>query len=161
MCEKKEYVKLWLSYGTYFQSYTPEEIGNLVLAMLAYKDTGEEPVFQGNERFIWPAIRRDMNEAREAQEAAAERSRENGRHGGRPRKTISIVANDENPAGFSETQKTIRTKDKDNGHCQGQGQGQGLVDARAREKFAAADRLLAKIISDVKQEAAEEEEYPI
>ena len=62
MSAKKEYVKLWLSYETYFQSYTPEEIGNLVLAMLHYKDTGEEPAFQGNERFNWPALQRDIDE---------------------------------------------------------------------------------------------------
>ena len=45
MSGKKEYVKLWLSYETYFQSYTPEQVGNLVLAMLAYKDAGKEPEF--------------------------------------------------------------------------------------------------------------------
>lgn len=120
MSVKKEYVKLWLSYETYFQSYTPEEVGHLVLAMLRYKDTGEEPVFQGPERFIWPAVRRDINEARDAQEAAAERARENGRNGGRPRKLPA----EENPAGFLETQETAWTKDKEKG--QGQGQGQGV-----------------------------------
>lgn len=121
MSEKKEYVKLWLSYGSYFESYNPEEIGNLVLAMLSYKDSGKEPEFQGAERFIWPAIKRDINEARLAQEAAAEQSRENGRRGGRPRKT---AGEEENPSGFSETQETARTKDmeKGQGHCQGQGQ---------------------------------------
>ena len=41
MSDKKEYVKLWLSYEAYFQSYTPEEVGRLVLAMLRYKNTGE------------------------------------------------------------------------------------------------------------------------
>ena len=71
MSEKKEYVKLWLSYGSYFESYSPEEIGNLVLAMLSYKDSGKEPEFQGAERFIWPAIKRDITEARLALEAAA------------------------------------------------------------------------------------------
>ena len=154
MSAKKEYVKLWLSYETYFQSYTPEEVGNLVLAMIRYKDTGEVPVFQGNERFIWPAVQRDIDEAAEAQEAAADRARENGKSGGRPRKASSGPQADENQAGFSETQKTTRTKDKDidKGHSQGQGQGQET----AREKFAAADRLFAKIMSDVKREAAEE-----
>lgn len=121
MSDKKEYVKLWLSYGTYFQSYSPEEIGHLVLAMLAYKDTGEEPDFQGPERFIWPAIRRDINEAREAQEAAAAQARENGKKGGRPR---TRTEEPENPVGFFQTPDNPRTKDIDNdkGHLQGQGQ---------------------------------------
>jgi len=157
MCEKKEYVKLWLSYRTYFQSYEPEEIGRLVLAMLDYKDTGEEPAFQGNERFIWPAIRRDIDEACGAQEAAAERSRENGKHGGRPRKppAPASLLGEENPAGFSETQKTIRTKDKDmdKGHCQGQGQGQGQGNSTGY--FAEIDRLFEQIMSECRQETAE------
>ena len=158
MSARKEYVKLWLSYEAYFQSYTPEEVGNLVLAMIRYKDTGEAPVFQGNERFIWPAVQRDIDEAAEAQEAAAKLSREHGMKGGRPRKTSSGTQEDENPPGFSETQKTTRTKDKDidKGHSQGQGQGQET----AREKFAAADRLFAKIMTDVRREAAEREEAP-
>ena len=71
MGEKKGYVKLWLSYETYFGAYTPEQVGNLTLAMLAYKNDGTEPEFYGPERFIWPAIRRDIDESRAAQEAAA------------------------------------------------------------------------------------------
>ena len=139
MSAKKEYVKLWLSYETYFQSYTPEEIGRLVLAMLHYKDTGEAPVFQGNERFIWPAVQRDIDEACEAQEAAADRARENGKSGGRPRKAPLESLPDENQVGFSETQKTTRTKDKDidKGHCQGQGQGHA---GEGRQGAAASSR---------------------
>ena len=167
MSAKKEYVKLWLSYETYFEPYTPEEIGNLVLAMLRYKDTGEEPVFQGNERFIWSAVRRDIDEAQEAQEAVADRARENGKGGGRPRKASPETQADENPAGFSETQKTTRTKDKDkdNGHsqCQGQGEGQGHPSDHDREKFAAVDRLFAQILAEVKEEAEAQREidYPL
>ena len=52
MGEKKGYVKLWLSYETYFGAYTPEQVGNLTLAMLAYKNDGTEPEFYGPERFI-------------------------------------------------------------------------------------------------------------
>lgn len=141
MSAKKEYVKLWLSYETYFQAYTPEEIGNLVLAMLRYKNTGEAPVFQGSERFIWPAVRRDIDEACEAQEAAADRARENGKNGGRPRKIPAESQADENLAGFSETRKTIRTKDKDidKGHSQGQGHtGEGRQWAAASGRRPAA-----------------------
>ena len=155
MSARKEYVKLWLSYETYFQSYTPEEIGNLVLAMIRYKDTGEAPVFQGNERFIWPAVQRDMDEASEAQEAAAEKHRECGRKGGR-RREEALPAGAEKQNAPSITNLPPRTKDIDKGHSQGQGQGQET----AREKFAAADRLFAQIISDVRQEAAERENAP-
>lgn len=119
MSGKKEYVKLWLSYQTYFQSYTPEQVGHLALAMLAYKDTGEEPEFYGPERFIWPAIRRDIDEAQLAQDAVARQARENGKKGGRPRKS-PMEADGENPPGSSETQETTWTKDIDKGHRQRQ-----------------------------------------
>ena len=165
MSGKKEYVKLWLSYETYFQSYTPEQVGNLALAMLAYKDTGEEPEFYGPERFIWPAIRRDIDEAQAAQDAAAQQARENGKKGGRPRKIPEGLPFEdpiENPPGFSETRETTWTKDKDkdNSHRQGQeqeqGQGQRQTPAWAREKMAAADRLLAQLMREAKEEAARE-----
>lgn len=149
MSEKKEYVKLWLSYGTYFQSYSPEEIGNLVLAMLAYKDSGKEPDFQGPERFIWPAIRRDMNEARQAQEAAAEQHRLCGQKGGRPARKEA----EENQIGSGESNLPPRTKDididKDKGLRQGQvregtaplpagsaGSRRGAAGRRRKEKFS-------------------------
>ena len=112
MGEKKGYVKLWLSYETYFGAYTPEQVGNLTLAMLAYKNDGTEPEFYGPERFIWPAIRRDIDESRAAQEAAAEQHRACGRLGGRKRTDPSP----ENQIGSGETNLPPWTKDKDKGH---------------------------------------------
>ena len=171
MSGKKEYVKLWLSYETYFQSYTPEQVGNLVLAMLAYKDVGKEPEFYGPERFIWPAVRRDIDEAQAAQDAAAQQARENGKKGGRPRKepeALPFADPFENPPGFSETQETTWTKDivKDNSHRQGQGQEQGQgkekekeytqAPAWARENMSTADRLLAQLMREAREEASRE-----
>lgn len=162
MSGKKEYVKLWLSYKTYFESYTPEQVGNLVLAMLEYKDTGKEPEFYGPERFIWPPVKRDIDEAQAAQAAAAQQARENGKKGGRPRKVPKVPAEPpDNPSGFSETRETIWTKDidKDNGHGhshsqgQGQGQGQGQTPAWAREKMAAAERLVRQLLEEGRAEA--------
>jgi hypothetical protein len=153
MGEKKGYVKLWLSYETYFAAYTPEQVGNLTLAMLAYKNAGTEPEFYGTERFIWPAIRRDIDESRAAQEAAAEQHRACGRLGGRKRTDPSP----ENQIGSGETNLPPWTKDKDidmdYGHGQGEGQGEGP--AWAREKMASADRLLAQLMREAREEAAE------
>lgn len=61
MSEKKEYVKLWLSYADYFTPYSDGEVGRLVLAMMEYRASGVEPKFNGNERFVWPAIKRDID----------------------------------------------------------------------------------------------------
>lgn len=120
MPDKKEYVKLWISYKSYFESYSAAEVGRLVLAMIEYRESGASPEFSGSERFIWPAIRRDIDESIKAQESAAEANRENGKKGGRPKKPNKTEENPKNPFGFSESEKSHgqgqRTKDKDNGH---------------------------------------------
>lgn len=119
MLEKKEYVKLWVSYESYFEAYSAAEVGRLVLAMIKYRMSGVEPEFSGSERFIWPAIKRDLDESLKAQEAAAEVHRENGKKGGRPPKPNKpdvFSENQKNQIGFSESEKS---------HGQGQGQGKG------------------------------------
>lgn len=93
MSEKKEYVKLWVSYRTYFEEYSAAEVGRLVLAMIEYKLSGAAPEFSGSERFIWPAIKRDIDEANASMEENSEKNRENGRKGGRPKR--------KEPIGFS------------------------------------------------------------
>ena len=121
MAESKEYVKLWLSYEDYFREYDDESIGAIVRAMLAYRKNGEQPQFEGPERFIWPAIQRDIDESIKAQEAAANACRENGKKGGRPPKASGFSEtkeNQKNQSGFSETKKS---------QGQGQGQGQGVI----------------------------------
>ena len=101
-----EYLKLWMSYADYFQPLGDAEVGRLVLAMMKYKSTGVEPEFSGNERFVWPAIRRDIDEAKAAQERFEEKQRDNGKNGGRPPKTQAFS---EKP---TETQKTQAFSEK-------------------------------------------------
>ena len=126
MAESKEYVKLWLSYEDYFREYDDESIGTIVRAMLAYRKNGEQPQFEGPERFIWPAIQRDIDESIKAQEAASNAYRENGKKGGRPPKASGFSEtkeNQKNQSGFLETKKS---------QGQGQGQGQGVISRAKR-----------------------------
>lgn len=58
----KSYIKLWDSYESYFEPFCAAEVGRLVLAMMQYKSSGVEPKFSGSEKFIWPAIKRDLDE---------------------------------------------------------------------------------------------------
>ena len=58
----KSYIKLWDSYESYFEPFGAAEVGRLVLAMMKYKSSGVEPEFSGSEKFIWPAIKRDLDE---------------------------------------------------------------------------------------------------
>ena len=134
MAESKEYVKLWLSYEDYFREYDDESIGMIVRAMLAYRKTRDQPQFDGPERFIWPAIQRDINESIKAQEAAAGAYRENGKKGGRPSKAVGFSetkGNQKNQSGFSETKKS---------QGQGQGQGQGHIPPKSPSTGDAFER---------------------
>lgn len=119
---EKEYVKLWVSYEAYFEPLNPEEVGRLALAMLKYKAHGGEPSLSGNERFVWPAIRRDIDAQTEAQRITSDMRSEAGKKGGRPSKQSA----DEKANGFSEKQKKqMLFAESKKSHGQGQGQGQG------------------------------------
>lgn len=54
------YIKIWDTYESYFEPLSTAEVGRLVLAMMKYKSSGTEPELNGNERYVWPAIKRDL-----------------------------------------------------------------------------------------------------
>ena len=54
------------------------------MAAMDYRESGAEPEFSGSERFIWPAIRRDIDESVAAQKAISASRSEAGKQGGRP-----------------------------------------------------------------------------
>ena len=129
MSGKKEYVKLWLSYRSYFEPYSAAEVGRLVLAMIDYRESGVEPEFTGSERFVWPAIRRDIDESLQAQEAISSVRSEAGKQGGRGKAKKANA--------FVESKESYGLRTMDKGQGQGQGQGQDNS-AHAREDTAAS-----------------------
>ena len=131
MPSEKEYVKLWMSYADYFEPLGDAEVGRLARAMISYKSSGATPKFSGNERFVWPAIKRDIDQAIAAQTERSRQMSENGRKGGRPKKAEAFSEKPKKQKVFSETQKSQgqRTKDKDKG--QGQLSPDGDNSARA------------------------------
>lgn len=54
------YIKIWDTYESYFEPLSAAEVGRLVLAMMKYKSSGTEPELNGNERYVWPAVKRDL-----------------------------------------------------------------------------------------------------
>lgn len=54
------YIKIWDTYESYFEPLSAAEVGRLVLAMMKYKSSGTEPELIGNERYVWPAIKRNL-----------------------------------------------------------------------------------------------------
>ena len=108
----KEYVKLWDSYAAYFEPLSEAEVGRLVLAMLKYKSTGTAPELKGNERFVWPAVQRDIDAAIEAQNALSSTRSSAGKQGGRP-KSICFSEKANESKCFLEKAKKAMDKDKD------------------------------------------------
>ena len=105
----KEFVKLWLSYESYFESYSAAEVGRLVLAMIKYKSSGAAPEFSGSEKFIWPVIKRDIDTDNEF----AETKRKNAKN-----KAEQDVAKsskvEQDAARLSKIEQDSQDKDKDN-----------------------------------------------
>lgn len=70
-----KYLKVWTDFADVLETLEDAEVGRLFIAMLRYADTGEEPPrFEGNERFVWPVARRDIDNTL----MKAEINRENG-----------------------------------------------------------------------------------
>lgn len=112
MEDKKEYIAIWESYESFFEPYSDAEVGRLVRAMMKYKWSGAVPKFNGNERFVWPAIKRDIDAAAERIANKAKTNSQNGAKGGRPKKADASGENPENPNLFEETPKSERFSEK-------------------------------------------------
>ena len=76
-------------YGSYLESVAPfleAERGRLLTAMLVYAVRGEEVRLPGNERYLWPTIKSQIDRDAAAYRERCEKNRDNGKKGGRPEK---------------------------------------------------------------------------
>ena len=103
------YVCLYLSYNQTFAPFTNEERGRIMTAMLNYASVGEEPHFEGNERFIWPTIKAQMDRDATAYQEKCETNARNGKLGGRPRKQTVFTETER----FLEEPKKAKEKEND------------------------------------------------
>ena len=97
------YIKVFIDTLDLIEPLNNEERGRLFTALLEYARTGETLAAEGNERFLFPVLKAQLDREAVNYEKMCETSRANGRLGGRPKK---------NPAGFSETQDKENDKDK-------------------------------------------------
>ena len=101
----RSYVALHFDFLEMTETLTEAELGRLVKAMLAYGRDGraDEAALVGNERFLFPVFRRQIDRDVSAYETRVVQNALNGRKGGRPRKYES---DEKNPTVFLETEKT-------------------------------------------------------
>lgn len=96
-----DYIKLWVKdYRALLEPFSEAERGRILWAMMDYKESGAEPSFLGNERFVWAAIKAKIDASNEAYERQAAANRANGARGGRPRKNKETPKNQKNRMGF-------------------------------------------------------------
>lgn len=112
----KEYFKVFHSYLKSIEPLNDAERGRLFTAMLEYSITGVEPKLGGNERFIFPTMKANLDREIESYRNTVEANRENGKKGGRPskpkesEKTHSVF---EKPKESEKSQDKDKDKDKD------------------------------------------------
>ena len=107
-----DYIKLWVKdYRALLEPFSEAERGRILWAMMDYKESGSEPSFLGNERFVWAAIKAKIDASNEAYERQAAANRANGARGGRPRKNKENQENPKNRMGF-ETPEELDDSDE-------------------------------------------------
>lgn len=101
------YVKVFLDWTEATRKLKDAEKGRLIDAMVAYaKGEENEDQLQGNEAYVFPMFKLQIDRDRQEYEALVRRQRENGSKGGRPKKANGLEENPKNPLVFSKTQKS-------------------------------------------------------
>lgn len=119
----RDYVCLYHSYLDAIQALGDAERGRLLTAMLEYSITGATPQLGGNERYIFPMVKAQIDRDRENYEEKCRKNAEKGRLGGRPPKAGKAVAFSESP----------ESQGKGKGEGKGKGKGEAAYAANARE----------------------------
>ena len=110
-----KYLKVWTSFRDLLHPLEFDEIGRLFLMMLEYAETGEEPTeFIGNEAFLFPVAKQQIDLAAEKVETL----RQNGSKGGLAKsRNKQTEANDskgyQNIANGSKRKQSVAYKEKE------------------------------------------------
>ena len=109
---ERPYFCAYHSYLEELEQLTDSEKGRLFVACLTYSMTGEVPQLSGNERFVFPSLRGQIDRDKARFAELDRKQAENGRKGGRPRKKPKEPENEEEssskpkkPTAFSENPK--------------------------------------------------------
>lgn len=79
----REYFCAYHSYLNAMELLNNEERGRLFTALLIYSENGKAPTLTGNERFVFPAMRDQIDRDNKKYAAKCEKNRENGAKGGK------------------------------------------------------------------------------
>lgn len=100
------------SYLTAIEPLNDAERGRLFTALLIYSSTGEVPDLRGNERFVFPQMKWQIDRDKGSYNDFCARQAENGKKGGRPKKQ-SVNSETQKTQAFFEKPKKANNKDKE------------------------------------------------
>ena len=103
----REYFKAYHSYLESIEPLGDAERGRLFTALLTYSRTGIVPELQGNERFVFPTLKSNIEREIASYEENSAKNAINGAKGGRPQKTQKTQSV------FSVFEKTQKRQDKE------------------------------------------------
>lgn len=102
-----KYLKVFTDLYKALEPFGYAEKGRLFDAILRYAESGEQPELTGNERYIWPTIKADIDRQREAYQHQCEVNKVNATNRYEP---LRIVTNGNEP---KQEKTKEKTKDKE------------------------------------------------
>ena len=93
----REYFCAYHSFSKSVEPLNDAERGRLFMACLQYSESGIEPELRGNERFVFPTIREQIDRDRDKYEQVCENNRKNGSLGGSSGRKRSVAVGSECP----------------------------------------------------------------
>lgn len=122
------------------EDLSDEEFGQIMRSAMEYAENGENPTFSDRAmRACWKSIQKAIDRNADRYSRKCEKNRENGKKGGRPKKTETV----ENPKnqtvilGFSEKpNKTLRERERERERERDPERGRGRERERDREAVA-------------------------
>lgn len=106
------YIKLFLDYLDAVEPLGDAERGRLFTALMQYARTGEAPQLSGNERFLFPMMRAQIDRDSAEYKDYCEKQAENGKKGGRPKKPKNPPFSGK-PTASQKSQDEDKDKDED------------------------------------------------
>lgn len=102
-----------------FDTLTDNEAGKLIKAIFEY-ESGQSPKLNKTLSLVFIPIKNALDRNRQKYEAQVEKNRENGKKGGRPKKTNKTKEKQNNPSGFlgnpTKAKKADNDSDNENEH---------------------------------------------
>lgn len=132
------YVKVFIDYLDAIEPLGDAERGRLFTALLEYAKTGAAPQLCGNERFLFPMMRAQIDRDAAALMDLSEKRSEAGKRGGRP-KAKKANAFSESKKSYDKDKEEDKEEDKDYDYDKDEDASPPFPPAPAREKRVEID----------------------